>query len=242
MVRLGNFLFKYRNAIFPLLFVPLVLITKPLPDYRDTEILRYAIGICIALSGQIIRALTIGLAYIVRGGRNREVYADKLVISGIFSHCRNPLYVGNILIVIGLAIVANSPAFYIIGIPIFLISYFAIIRAEEEFLLKKFGDEYAEYCRRVNRFLPNLSGISETIRGMRFNWARLITKEYGTMYMWPTCVALLILRNEYLKYGHRINKSLFISIALFIGVLTMAYCLARYLKKSGKLVVYERDA
>ncbi len=239
MVRLGNFLFKYRNAIFPLLFIPLVLITKPLPDSGNTEVLRYAIGICIALSGQIIRALTIGLAYIVRGGRNREVYADKLVKNGIFAHCRNPLYVGNILMVIGLAIVANSPAFYVIGIPIFLISYFAIIRAEEEFLLKKFGNEYAEYCRTVNRFLPKLSGISETIRGMRFNWARLIIKEYGTMYMWPTCVALLILRNEYLKYGHAMSNSLFISIVAFIIVLTVAYCLARYLKKSGKLVVYE---
>ncbi|MBI5681785.1 MAG: isoprenylcysteine carboxylmethyltransferase family protein [Deltaproteobacteria bacterium] len=236
MVKLGNLIFKYRNLIFPLFFVLLVLGTKPYMDSGHLGKWRYAAGITIALTGQIIRALTIGLVYIIRGGRNRKVYAETLVKDGIFAHCRNPLYVGNILIVIGLGITANSIPFYIAGIPLFIVMYMAIIKAEENYLSNKFGQEYIEYIKGVNRFIPNLSGIIKTIKGMKFNWARLIVKEYGTTYAWVVCMILLIIKNQYMRYGSEMNKTAFLFLsALFIFV-TFLYAVARYLKKSERLV------
>src|SRR5512146_2322547 len=116
MVGIGNFLFKYRNLIFPLLFVLMVLGTEPFLGDRQTEKWIYVAGFVITLSGQVIRALTIGLAYIIRGGRDKKVYAETLVKDGIFAHCRNPLYLGNILIVSGLGVVSDSAVFYFIGI------------------------------------------------------------------------------------------------------------------------------
>src|ERR1700741_1760533 len=98
MVRIGNFLFHYRNGLFPLVYALLILKSQALlPDYRVAA----AIGLLIALAGQILRAVTIGLEYIVRGGRNRRVYAKNLVQGGVFGHCRNPLYLGNFLILSG---------------------------------------------------------------------------------------------------------------------------------------------
>lgn len=236
MVKLGNFIFKYRNLIFPLFFVLLVLGTKPYIGSGHLEKWRYILGITAALAGQIIRALTIGLVYIIRGGRNRKVYAETLVKDGIFAHCRNPLYAGNILIVIGLGIIANSIPFYLAGIPIFIVMYMAIIKAEENYLANKFGQEYIEYSRSVNRLIPNLSGIIKTIEGMKFNWPRLIVKEYGTTYAWIVCMILLIIKNQYMQYGGEMNKTVVLIFSLLFILVTFLYAVARYLKKSERLV------
>jgi len=236
IVRIGNFLFKYRNLLFPLLFVLLALGTEPFLGNRQTEKWIYAAGFMIALGGQIIRALTIGLAYIVRGGKNKKVYANTLVTNGIFAHCRNPLYLGNILIVSGLGVVADSSVFYFIGIPFFLLAYMAIIKAEESYLYGKFGEEYREYCGKVNSLIPDLSGIGTTMKSMTFNWRRLLVKEYGTTYAWITVMILLIVKNQYLHYGNEVSRSVIrIASASFIAV-TIFYATVRFLKKTERLV------
>jgi protein-S-isoprenylcysteine O-methyltransferase Ste14 len=234
MVSLGNYIFAHRNIIFPLFFVVLVLGTSPGQESQHLEVWRYAIGITVALSGQIIRALTIGLAYITRGGRKGKVYAKALVKDGVFAHCRNPLYLGNILIVIGLGIVAHSIPFYVVGIPLFLFMYLAIIKAEEHYLAGKFGEEYAAYCRAVPRLVPNMSGSSKTIQGMTFNWRRLIVKEYGTTYTWILCMMLLVVKNQYLQHNREITKTAMLIFFLVIPV-TSLYAVAWYLKKTRRL-------
>ena len=235
MIKLGNFIFSHRNVIFALFFVLFVLGTRPASGSDPLGIWHYAVGIAVAFAGQIIRALTIGLAYIIRGGKNRRVYAKTLVKNGIFAHCRNPLYLGNILIVIGLGIVAHSILFYVLGIPLFIFMYMAIIKAEEDYLANTFGEEYIEYCRNVNRFIPRMSGIRKTIEGMQFNWRRLIVKEYGATYLWITCMILLIMKNQYFLYGHKANKNVLLTLSLSFLVVTLLYAVARYFKKSKRL-------
>ncbi len=236
MIRLGNFLFKYRNLVFPLLFFLMILGTKPFLGNRQTETWIYLAGFVIALSGQLVRALTIGLAYIVRGGRDKKVYADTLVTNGIFAHCRNPLYLGNILIVSGLGVVADSAVFYFIGIPFFVLAYMAIIKAEENYLSGKFGEEYREYCGKVNSLIPGLSGIGTTLKSMTFNWRRLLVKEYGTTYAWITVMILLIVKNQYIRYGHELSGPVIWFSSLSFVAATIFYSVVRYLKKTRRLV------
>lgn len=214
----------------------MILGTKPFLGNRQTETWIYLTGFVIALSGQLVRALTIGLAYIVRGGRDKKVYADTLVKNGIFAHCRNPLYLGNILIVSGLGVVADSAVFYFIGIPFFVLAYMAIIKAEENYLAGKFGEEYREYCGQVNSLIPDLSGIRTTLKSMTFNWRRLLVKEYGTTYAWITIMILLIVKNQYIRYGHELSGPvIWISSVSFVAV-TLFYSVVRVLKKTRRLV------
>lgn len=240
MQRLGNFLFKHRNLVFPIVFVLMVLGTEPFLGDRQTEKWIYVTGIIVTLSGQFIRALTIGLAYIIRGGRDKKVYAKTLVTNGIFAHCRNPLYLGNILIVAGLGIVADSVMFYFIGIPFFILSYMAIITAEENYLTDKFGEEYREYCRKVNRLIPNLSGIRTTLKSMTFNWRRLLVKEYGTTYIWIIALILLIVKNQYIHYEWELSTSMIWILSSSFIVATLFYTLVRYLKKTERLTADKR--
>ena len=64
--------------------------------------------------------------------------------------------------------------------------------AEEAFLARKFGADYVAYCGRVNRFVPDLRGLSQTIRGFEFDWKRVVRKDYGTTFTWMSTALVLI--------------------------------------------------
>jgi protein-S-isoprenylcysteine O-methyltransferase Ste14 len=162
MVALGNFFFKYRNGLFiflyALLFIPSPALFTPERFGINYWIWPMAMGLMVTITGQLIRGATIGLAYIIRGGKDGKVYADDLVTQGIFNHCRNPLYVGNILMLLGVGILSNSLIYVLIVMPLFMLIYHAIVLAEENFLRGKFGESYVAYCKRVNRWVPSLAG------------------------------------------------------------------------------------
>ena len=239
MIAIGNFFFKYRNFLFILLYLALFI---PSPDIFTAEnfgshyyLWPIIIGLVVTISGQAIRGATIGLAYIIRGGKDKKVYAEKLVTEGIFNHCRNPLYVGNILMLLGVGILSNSLIYVGILIPLFLFIYQAIVLAEENFLRRKFGAQFEQYCQRVNRWLPDLRGIGHTFQGMHFNAARWILKEYNTQFVWLLGITLILLfiHPQIIHNDADLRNKILIIV---IPLLTAIYLYIRYLKKSGKLV------
>jgi protein-S-isoprenylcysteine O-methyltransferase Ste14 len=232
MIKIGNFLFQYRNGLFPLAYGILLLDQSRM---WNNDLVAALVGFMVAMSGQVVRAVTIGLVYIIRGGRNRQVYADSLVTEGVFNHCRNPLYLGNFLMIAGVAIAANSVLFLAIGLPFFLFAYFCIIAAEENYLGGKFGQEYVEYCKRVNRFIPNFSGIRNTLQGMEFNWKRLIAKDYGTILYWSAGIICIAAKNVWLHTGYDAGRQIIWALGLSLIPLLIAYAIARYMKKSGRI-------
>ncbi|PZR29124.1 MAG: S-isoprenylcysteine methyltransferase [Citrobacter freundii] len=237
MVTIGNFLYKYRNFLFIFLYLMLFIPSPPIFDAKRLGSNYYywplAIGLTITILGQLIRGATIGLAYIIRGGKDGKVYADDLVTTGIFNHCRNPLYVGNILMLLGAGILANSLFYLAVVIPFFLFTYQAIVLAEEHFLRNKFGIVFDNYCNHVNRWFPSTKGLSATFRSMTFRWKRWLTKEYNTQFVWLTGITLITLFTypELTDYDSSIRNLL---LAIILPVILAYYLLIRYLKKSGK--------
>jgi len=233
----GNFFFRQRNWLFPLTFVVIAVASRPRMFLGRPEADRWMdlVGLFIILAGQTIRVLVIGLAYIRRGGKNKKIYADDLVVNGIFAHSRNPLYLGNILILSGLLVVLNSPAGWGLGLPFFLFAYWAITLAEEKFLRSKFGRQYEEYVARVNRFFPSLAGLGTTIRSMQFQWQRVVRKEYGSTFTWIVTLVALLVWERLTWWG--VDRSLpAIQAAAVALVLTIVgYLTARVLKKAKRL-------
>jgi protein-S-isoprenylcysteine O-methyltransferase Ste14 len=238
MVTIGNFFFKYRNLLFIFLYL-LLFIPSPLlfSAARFGEHYYYwplVIGLLVTITGQLVRGATLGLAYIIRGGKDGKVYAEDLVTTGIFRHCRNPLYVGNILMLLGVGILSNSLLYVVVVMPLFMFIYHTIVLAEEHFLQGKFGASFIEYSRRVNRWVPSLKGLKSTFSSMHFRWKRWLLKEYNTQYIWMTGIVLIILLEypQLTKFDTGVRNTL---LAVLLPLLLLWYLVVRYLKKSGKL-------
>lgn len=236
MIKIGQFFFKYRDFVFPVLFITCALISKPAfpMGSRSLDLRLDLFGILVAGFGQVLRALTVGYEYIKRGGMNKQVFADRLVTGGMFSHSRNPLYLGNFLIFLGLAFIFNSTAIYLVGIPFFVFAYASIIAAEEDFLRRKFGSEYDEYCKRVNRLWPNWKGYRTTIEGMSYNWKRFINKDHGTLFMWIISAILLRAWSLYAVLGRNAVRDI-VFLFLWLIPLVAVYIVVRFLKKTKRL-------
>ena len=84
----------------------------------------------------------------------------------MFGVCRNPLYVGNMLVYSGLFLFHGNPLVVVVGCLVFAFIYQSIIYAEEEFLADKFGQGYRDYCRNVPRWGLKLSAFASSTEGM----------------------------------------------------------------------------
>lgn len=147
----SSLLFKYRSYT-PIPFLVLMLI------FQESSIWTIIIGFLIALLGELIRFWGVSWA----GSETRttgSVGGTFLIISGPFAYVRNPLYVGNILIYLGLGIMSFAwfPYLQIVAIFFFLLQYYLIVKEEEGYLKERFQEEYKIYCENVPPFFPRLT-------------------------------------------------------------------------------------
>jgi len=150
MINISSLAFKYRSYT-PIPFLLLMLI------FQQSTPLTLIIGFAIALVGELIRFWGVSWA----GSETRStggVGGTFLIISGPFAYVRNPLYVGNVLMYLGLGIMSFAlfPYLQIVAIVFFLIQYYFIVKEEENFLREKFKDDYKNYCAHVLEFLPRI--------------------------------------------------------------------------------------
>jgi protein-S-isoprenylcysteine O-methyltransferase Ste14 len=105
-----------------------------------------ATGIAISLAGY--RALR-------RRGADVEPLqpAPALVTDGIFAWTRNPCYLGWLIALFGIALIFVLYWLLILIVPTWTLLNFAVVRAEERHLAKRFGEAYADYLRHVPRYL-----------------------------------------------------------------------------------------
>lgn len=79
--------------------------------------------------------------------------AALLVNKGAFRLSRNPMYVGMVAFLFGVGLAAGSLWVMLAALPYFLYLALYVVPREEAYLLRAFGDEYADYCRSVRRWL-----------------------------------------------------------------------------------------
>ena len=71
---------------------------------------------------------------------------------------------------------------------------------------------------------------------MHFKWKRVIIREYNSTYIWMTGALLIVMKHFYFHEDRfDFHKNLPVFISILVGLLIL-YFIARYLKKSGKLV------
>ncbi len=75
-----------------------------------------------------------------------------LVGDGVFAWLRNPMYVGGVLILAGLAIALASDWMLVLTILLMPVIHFGVVRREERYLAARFGEPYRQYMARVPRY------------------------------------------------------------------------------------------
>ena len=118
----------------------------------------FIIGIGLIVVGESIRIY--GVRFAGGATRTREVGAPSLCTSGPYSRCRNPLYLGNMIIYCGVVLMAGGQFMLhllLFVFTFFTFQYFMIISLEEETLMKLFGNEYQLYRESVPKLFPRLS-------------------------------------------------------------------------------------
>jgi protein-S-isoprenylcysteine O-methyltransferase Ste14 len=86
---------------------------------------------------------------------------EALITTGPYSISRNPLYFFSLLGFAGIGFASETFTLGVVLIVAMLIGYPAVIRQEEAVLRARFGAAFEDYCARVPRFLPKLSGYVE---------------------------------------------------------------------------------
>ncbi|MGI6398332.1 MAG: methyltransferase family protein [Desulfomonilia bacterium] len=109
-----------------------------------------------------------------------------LTLTGPYLYVRNPIYIGNTLILAGITVLAGLLWF----VPVMVIAcgftYHMTVLYEEGHLTRKYGQGYVEFLERIPRWLPPASGRPRMHRRQR----------YGHTFCrawWQSCTILLLL-------------------------------------------------
>ncbi|SMH48874.1 methyltransferase family protein [Mesorhizobium australicum] len=236
----GNWLFRWRSYIL-LAFIPLgawaISTQEPIEaNYGEMADRAWELS-CIALAflGLAVRVLTIGHTPSGTSGRNtREQIAETLNTTGMYSITRNPLYLGNAITYVAIALFTQSLAFTLI-MALFLVIYLErIIATEEKFLAAKFGTEYRAWTDRVPVFFPKFS--LWTAPNLPFSFRNVLRREYSGFFAIIVAVVAINYAHEAFGEGEiRIG----ISWAAFLFVGTAVYLALRSLKKHTDILKVE---
>lgn len=223
LVKLGNIFFHYRNYFFPILYAALFIPSAPL--FADLNVGLIS-GAILIVSGMLVRCITVGLVYIIRGGVNRQIHAQNLVTGGIYQVCRNPMYLGNILLLVGFGLFSNSMLYMLVFIPIMLFIYLGIIKAEEAFLFGKFGEEFVAFKNSTNSIIPEFGKIGTAFKDQSFRFQKVIANEHNGIFMYCAGMILFLKYHKIWDWGPTI---------IVFSVLLLAFLIAKWMKRTKRL-------
>ena len=176
----GNWLFR-RRGYLPLLLFPLVLYAAwHSPDRTTPGASWNALCVALAIGGLTLRGATVGFVPRDTSQRNTgRPQAEALNTTGLYSLVRHPLYVGNYLMWLGVALFTGAWWAPVIVSLVFWLYYERIMFAEEEFLRRRFGGDYTAWASTVPAFLPRLRGWRSPLT--RFSLLTVLRREHSSL-------------------------------------------------------------
>lgn len=232
---LGNRLFRWRSYL-PLFMGALFL--TALLSYRHPQAAprpdRWWQWGCllVSLAGLGIRFYTVGFAPRGTSGRNtRGQVAEVLNTSGMYSVVRNPLYLGNFIMWLGLALFLKIWWVILIVILAFTLFYERIIFAEEKFLREKFVAAFTDWASITPAIIPQFKNWRPP--ELSFSWKSALAREYSSFFAAIASFTALALIRDSLRHG-RLFLDLTWLIIFLVGL--SLYLGLRTLKKKTRIL------
>lgn len=189
---------------------------------------------CFAVSifGLLIRCCTIGHTPEGTSGRNtRNQVAQALNTSGMYATTRNPLYLGNFFMMLGVTMFVRLWWISVIYALAFWLYYERIIMAEEAFLKGKFGKQYENYLERTPAFIPNFKLWRPP--ALSFSSRTVLKREYPGFFGVVAAFTFLEVVGDYFLEKTLVIDPIWAGIFIF-GLLT--YVTLRTLKKKTRIL------
>lgn len=233
-----NFEFKYRFWIFGVIFwasfasysldrkniVQWLLEWNPArhggapPDWQFH--LTFAFAALLCLANAALR--TWGTAYLNAAVMvDGQVHTSRLLADGPYRYVRNPLYLGNVLLALGVGLMTSRLGFAILVCGMIIYVYRLIAR-EEAGILASQGESFRAYCAAVPRLLPALRPRVPPA-GAKPNWKDGFL---GEAFMWVMVVAIA-------GFAVSLNLTIF-WIALVSAFVVYGICYVVIRKSGGK--------
>jgi len=229
----GNKLFRHRGSLPILILVSALLVfiyreyngLNTLPELYGQIFPYFCLGVCSL--GLLIRIITVGYTPVGTSGRNKEKQeADVLNTSGIYSTVRHPLYLGNFFMWFGLALLTQDMWFNITFILFYWLYYERIMYAEEQFLRKKFGQEYLDWSDKTPAFIPKWSQWHSA--DLEFSIRKVLKKEKNGFAAMLSIIYLFQLGGLIIQEGHFTYVRDFWFYAMLFGI--VSYLILKFLK------------
>ncbi len=113
--------------------------------------------------GGSLALILAGYILLSRGWRQVHGARGGIVTNGLYAYVRHPQYTGLFLVITGF-LVQWPTLLTVLMAPLLLYAYIHLARSEERHMLNQFGEQYADYMRRVPAFFPP-----------RYQWKALFT-------------------------------------------------------------------
>lgn len=183
----------------------------------------FNLGISIFYTGLLLHFISKGFLY-----RNIE-----LAVNGPYSFVRHPFYLANLLLDIGIILMAGHPFFIFLYLLLFCKSYHKVILQEERELAKIYSDVYEIYSNRVPRYLPKIFPFAKDwYKGFRFKNI-LREREISRFLRLATYPISFLIIHELLKYKCHQNKPIQVlsGIGFTIALLWISYLLHNMIER-----------
>jgi protein-S-isoprenylcysteine O-methyltransferase Ste14 len=109
----------------------------------------------VPLLESIVRFVHMG-----RGTLMPQVPTEKLVVSGLYRFVRNPMYVGDLTVLAGEALLFRSYWLLVYALFVWVVLDAFIRKYEEPTLTRRHGSAYDAYTRQVRRWIPRLRSMT----------------------------------------------------------------------------------
>jgi protein-S-isoprenylcysteine O-methyltransferase Ste14 len=233
----GSWLFRWRSYL-PLLGIPIFIIA-----IRQSGIIERKFGdnvsdfwgscaVIISFLGFAVRCITAGYAPRGTSGRNtKSQAAEMLNTTGMYSISRNPLYLGNFIIVLGVTLFIEVWWLALLVWFGFWFYYERIIFTEEEFLRSKFKDQFMEWAKKTPIVIPRFRNWEKPELG--FSFKTVLRREFSTFFSIVVTFFFLEVATDFLSPKRReVHSSWILFFVISLGI----YLTFFILKKKTKLL------
>ena len=143
----------YGISIIVITIISIILSCKGILHGKLTNTVLMAMFIIVGVL-IIIEGIVVFLGADMGGNLIDNIKQNKLKTNGAYKFVRNPCYSGNMLVCVGALFMAHNPWLLILAVVYWVLMTIMLKNSEEKWLIQLYGQEYIEYCKKVNRCIP----------------------------------------------------------------------------------------